>query len=157
MAVSACWRFDWLECRRAACDGIGKSILRQGVEKSAACLIEHMLQRAIGCDDAVIVGHIEALGDVEVWLSLAGHITQIDLGRRARQGHAAIAATRGGNETLAGEVVDDFDQVVARNTMKFGNLGHSGQAGRLLCQKNQNSIRIVGVLGELHGSVNLNG
>ncbi len=131
---------------RAVAKQVGKGIFCQNGMKGIDAVAEDRWQVAIAKDAAAA-----ALDQIGAGLGRTDNLGKIDLARRPRQSHTTTSSARGFDEAQMREVVRHLQQMGLRNPVQpcdFGNLHKPGIRPR---EVDQQSERIVGMLGKLHG------
>ena len=98
-------------------------------------------------------GHVVATHDGKILLGDTDDFAHRDLLGRARQAGAASTAARRFDEAGATELVDDFRQVIARNSVVTRDFIDRRNAAVRVSQSqvHHDPKRVIGVDGEVHG------
>jgi hypothetical protein len=99
---------------------IRQRVIIQHRKEGGRRLIKHPFQAARRRNTAWLSSPVLALDDLIGFLAEADNVTQANLFRRHGQKEAPADASLGFQVTAAAEVVNDFDQKMARNTESPG-------------------------------------
>lgn len=134
-----------------ALDEIGQGVAIEGSEETVAGLRDHVRETANIRDNAAIPFDIEALDGLKRPLGVTNDLSDIDLLKVAGQLDATAFAAIAFDESAASQVMDDLDQMVARDAITLGDFRDVGDPFAPNGEIYEDPQRVVRVIGELHG------
>ena len=144
-------RGEYLAEALTALDEIGQGVAIEGSEEVVAGLRDHVREAANIRDNAAILFDIEALDGLKRPLGVTNDFSDIDRLKIAGQLDATAFAAIAFDKSAASQVVDDLDQMVARDAITLGDFRDGGDAVAPNGEIHEDPQRVVRVIGELHG------
>lgn len=92
---------------------VGEGVAVEFIEEGMLGLGEDGFELAVAMEGAGVGGGVEAFDEGVGAFGLAGDVAEVDFGGGLTEADAAAAATTGFEVAEVGEVVDDFDEVMA--------------------------------------------
>jgi hypothetical protein len=121
------------------------------VEEGVLGVAEDDFELAVAMEGAGVVGGVEAFDEAGGGFGFAGDVSQANVGGGLSEADATAAAATSLEVTEVGEVIDDFDQVMARDLVGIGDFA-DGEVVLFAGSEHEDAEGVVGEEAEAHGN-----